>query len=388
MPDTTLDPQAIAKAVAIEVADEDNQVGDFVEAIDLGDDVTDFRFETRVRGYEGWQWSVTLYHDVELDHWTVNESSLVPTDRALRPPAWIPWKDRLEPTDLAVTDSIGTEPDDPRLEEGFRATDAGEGAPAETPEMSETSETSKEDVEDAVQEFELSRRHVLTPLGRAQTAKRWYEGPRGPKSLSTKTADGNPCSTCGFFIPLKGELNLLFGVCANKWSPDDGRVVSVDHGCGEHSEIEPPEPSHLWVQSKPAFDDLHIDIIAQAPREERGSVELIEQLEGEEPNPNDEEEASEEDIEANTIDDNEASQEDVQEHAEPADSPEVETTLNLSEDEETEKSSDDEEPAETGEQPVKQEAGGTGDSAGPEESPESTESEKPSETESAEPTEQ
>ena len=49
MPDTTLDPQAIAKAVAIEVADEDNQVGDFVEAIDLGDDVTDFRFETRVR---------------------------------------------------------------------------------------------------------------------------------------------------------------------------------------------------------------------------------------------------------------------------------------------------------------------------------------------------
>lgn len=388
MPDTTLDPQAIAKAVAIEVADEDNQVGDFVEAIDLGDDVTDFRFETRVRGYEGWQWSVTLYHDVELDHWTVNESSLVPTDKALRPPAWIPWKDRLEPTDLAVTDSIGTEPDDPRLGEGFRATDAGEGAPAETPEMSETSETSKEDVEDAVEEFELSRRHVLTPLGRAQTAKRWYEGPRGPKSLSTKTADGNPCSTCGFFIPLKGELNLLFGVCANKWSPDDGRVVSVDHGCGEHSEIEPPEPSHLWVQSKPAFDDLHIDIIAQAPREERGSVELIEQLEGEEPNPNDEEEASEEDIEANTIDDNEASQEDVQEHAEPADSPEVETTLDLSEDEETEKSSDDEEPAETGEQPVKQEAGETGDSAGPEESPESTESEKPSETESAEPTEQ
>lgn len=388
MPDTTLDPQAIAKAVAIEVADEDNQVGDFVEAIDLGDDVTDFRFETRVRGYEGWQWSVTLYHDVELDHWTVNESSLVPTDKALRPPAWIPWKDRLEPTDLAVTDSIGTEPDDPRLEEGFRATDAGEGAPAETPEMSETSETSKEDVEDAVEKFELSRRHVLTPLGRAQTAKRWYEGPRGPKSLSTKTADGNPCSTCGFFIPLKGELNLLFGVCANKWSPDDGRVVSVDHGCGEHSEIEPPEPSHLWVQSKLAFDDLHIDIIAQAPREERGSVELIEQLEGEEPNPNDEEEASEEDIEANTIDDNEASQEDVQEHAEPADSPEVETTLDLSEDEETEKSSDDEEPAETGEQPVKQEAGETEDSAGPEESPESTESEKPSETESAEPTEQ
>ena len=414
MSDTTMDPKAIAQAVAIEVADEDGQVGDFVEAIDLGDNVTDFRFETCIRGYEGWQWSVTLYRDAELDHWTVNESSLVPTDKALRPPEWIPWKDRLEPTDLAVTDSIGTDPDDPRMEEGFRRTepvesaesvsddvqtveaaDGGDNAGADADvvdgsqdENAVASVTSEEDIDEAVEEFDLSRRHVLTPLGRSQTAKRWYEGPRGPKSLSTKTSDGNPCSTCGFFIPLKGELNLLFGVCANKWSPDDGRVVSIDHGCGEHSEIEPPEPSHLWVQSKPAFDDLHIDIIAQAPRDERGSVELIEQLEGEEPNPNDEEEASEEDIEANTIDDNEASQEDVQEHAEPADSPEVETTLDLSEDEETEKSSDDEEPAETGEQPVKQEAGGTGDSAGPEESPESTESEKPSETESAEPTEQ
>lgn len=75
MSDTTMDPKAIAQAVAVTVSDEDGQVGDFVEAIDLGDNVTDFRFESRVRGYEGWQWSVTLYHDVELDHWTVNESS-------------------------------------------------------------------------------------------------------------------------------------------------------------------------------------------------------------------------------------------------------------------------------------------------------------------------
>lgn len=355
MSDTTMDPRAIAQAAAIEVADGDSQVGDFVEAIDLGDNVTDFRFETRVRGYEGWQWSVTLYHDVELDHWTVNESSLVPTDKALRPPEWIPWKDRLEPTDLAVTDSIGTDPDDPRMEEGFRKTEPAEtgenvssdaesaettnasdnaemdadGAAGSQGESAAASVTSEEDIDEAVEEFDLSRRHVLTSLGRSQTAKRWYEGPRGPKSLSTKTSDGNPCSTCGFFIPLKGELNLLFGVCANKWSPDDGRVVSIDHGCGEHSEIEPPEPSHLWVQSKPAFDDLHIDIIAQAPRDERSSVELIERLSVDEGNnPNDEEEASEADIEANTVDDD-ANQEEVLEHTAPQDEPEVEATVEL-----------------------------------------------------------
>lgn len=369
------DPRDIARAVAMDVADEPEQVGDVVNAIELGDNVTDFRLAADVRGYEGWQWSVTLYHDAEVGTWTVNESSLVPTDDALVPPAWVPWKDRLEPTDLAPTDSIGTDPDDPRLEGGFRKTEpvagatAGEdGTSAETAEQAETSAETAEQAEPAepaaektqdsaenaenaesvdsseiaesteaaestetaetqetavteateetaeaakaeaqaqqaqqtdeiVEEFALSRRHVLSPKGRAQVAKRWYEGPRGPKALSTKTADGNLCSTCGFFVPLKGELNLMFGVCANKWSPDDGRVVSVDHGCGEHSEIEPPEPSHLWVQSKPAYDDFHIDVIAQKPRDERGAVEAIEQLDDDS---QDSDEATEEDILANT----------------------------------------------------------------------------------------
>lgn len=353
------DPRDIARAVAMDVADEPEQVGDVVNAIELGDNVTDFRLAADVRGYEGWQWSVTLYHDAEVGTWTVNESSLVPTDDALVPPAWVPWKDRLEPTDLAPTDSIGTDPDDSRLEGGFRKTEpvagatAGEdGKSAETAEQAEPAEPVAEKTQDSaenaenaesaetaesaeatestetaetqetavteateetaeaakaeaqaqqtdeiVEEFALSRRHVLSPKGRAQVAKRWYEGPRGPKALSTKTADGNLCSTCGFFVPLKGELNLMFGVCANKWSPDDGRVVSVDHGCGEHSEIEPPEPSHLWVQSKPAYDDFHIDVIAQKPRDERGAVEAIEQLDDDS---QDSDEATEEDILANT----------------------------------------------------------------------------------------
>ena len=354
MSDMMLDPQTIARSVARAMADDPDQVGAFVEAIDMGDGVTDFRFATEYRGYEGWQWSVTLFHDEELDRWTVNESSLVPTDQALRPPEWVPWKDRLEPTDLSVTDSIGTDPDDPRLEEGFRRTepvderpqteDGADNAAAvlasdevassedvPTPPDAEPGEgsdseaaaTAQSDVDDAVEEFDLSRRHVMSPLGRSQTAKRWYEGPRGPKSLSTKTAGGHTCATCGFFVPLKGELNLLFGVCANKWSPDDGRVVSLDHGCGEHSEIEPPEPTHLWVQSKPAFDDLHIDIIAHAPREESPEVELIERI-----NDRDEDEATDEDIDANVT-----AEDDVDETEETgvtAEQPQVEETIDLS----------------------------------------------------------
>lgn len=343
-----LDPKELAYKVALESSECANAVGNFVSAIDLGDNVTDFRFESTMRGYEGWQWSVTLYHDEELDKWTVNESTLIPTDDSLLPPKWIPWKDRLQPSDLSVTDSIGTPEDDSRLENGLSIEDiesndefkreyniesksendsdnsnissidsncenvesrgvnsednaednaednhsdesssenseSSENSGSENIDNSENSNaceksvTSLEDIEDAIKTFHLSRRKVMTPEAIAQTAKRWYSGQHGPKSLSTRIADGSACSTCGFMIPLAGALGNMFGVCANAWSPDDGKVVALNHGCGEHSDIEPPEPSQLWIQSDPAYDDYHIDVIEQSEREERADVELIEE---------------------------------------------------------------------------------------------------------------
>ncbi|WP_052824731.1 DUF3027 domain-containing protein [Bifidobacterium animalis] len=294
MATSEFDPIALARAEAIDTAHEPEDVGEFVTSESHDDGVTDFRFEALMKGYEGWQWSVTLYHDVELDHWTIDESSLIPTDKALLPPKWVPWKDRLLPSDLSVTDSIGTPEDDERLDDGIgideavsrteelnaeqQAAEAVESQEAGSPDEQADALTAVEDVVEAVEELDLSRRHVLSELGQTQTAQRWYEGPHGPKSLSTKTADGNLCSTCGFFIPLTGSLKTMFGVCANRWSPDDGKVVSVDHGCGEHSEIRPPEPSRMWVQTKPAYDDLHIDVVAQQGRDERKDEELLESL--------------------------------------------------------------------------------------------------------------
>jgi hypothetical protein len=316
-------PQELAKSVALDVASEPDEVGEFVVAHDDGDNITDFRFASRVRGYENWQWSVTLFHDEELDSWTVDESSLIPAEGALLPPQWIPWKDRLLPEDLSVTDSLGTEADDPRIEQGMpenvlesaerqiregaglesadsqsptdgvadagSAADAGEAVRAEDASASATVPSSiladdkatseefsrnAEDLADAAVAFHLTRSHVMTAEGRAETAKRWYAGQHGPKSLSTKTADGLTCEECGFLIPLQGELGRMFAVCANKWSPDDGKVVSLDHGCGEHSEIEAAEASPLWVQSEPAYDDVHVDIVRRSPVAALGAEKL------------------------------------------------------------------------------------------------------------------
>ncbi len=324
-----LDPEELARRVALSVAADSDEVGELVGSTLIGGGVWDYRFASAIKGYEGWQWSVTLYRDEDADTWTVDESSLVPTDAALQPPAWVPWKDRLLPSDLSVTDAMGTDPDDPRLTAGYKPVQAkpqnsevqqtpgdneegrkaltsaqtdgsdqqtdgavfrlvdrsGDGKDVHEQEaddqVSFDAQTSAADLDEAVDRFALSRRHVMTAEARTATAKRWYEGQHGPKSLSTRTAKGKACETCGFMIPLAGDLGTMFGVCANRWSPDDGRVVSLDHGCGEHSEIEPQEESHLWVQSQPAYDDLHIDVVRQKPREERPEVELMEQMQSE-----------------------------------------------------------------------------------------------------------
>ena len=90
-------------------------------------------------------------------------------------------------------------------------------------------------------ELGLGRARVLSIEGRDQAAKRWYEGERGPNAPVAQSAP-KPCHSCGFFIPIAGSLRSTFGVCANAISPDDARVVSVDHGCGAHSEATFTEP--------------------------------------------------------------------------------------------------------------------------------------------------
>ena len=68
-----------------------------------------------------------------------------------------------------------------------------------------------------------------------EAAERWYDGDAGPDVPHARQAPA-PCVSCGFFVPFAGALGFGFGGCANEFSPDDGRVVAVDHGCGAHSE--------------------------------------------------------------------------------------------------------------------------------------------------------
>ncbi len=83
----------IARAAAIENAGA-KAVSNFVELIDEGDGAFSFVFEANLEGYQGWLWSVTLFDGGDKEP-TISEVVLLPSEKALLAPAWVPWSERL-----------------------------------------------------------------------------------------------------------------------------------------------------------------------------------------------------------------------------------------------------------------------------------------------------
>lgn len=211
-----------------------------------GDRVGTHLFESRTPGYRGWLWAVTIARPPRSRHATVCEVEMVPGEGALVAPPWVPWAERLRPGDLGTQDALPYQPEDARLDQGYEQTDDEEADRL------------------AIWELGLGRARVLSAQGRAQAFARWYEGDHGPAAASARHAKGQ-CATCGFFLKLAGAGRLVFGVCANEWSPSDGRIVSMDHGCGAHSETDAPGPGGEWVQSRPVIDERDLEIIRTNP---------------------------------------------------------------------------------------------------------------------------
>jgi hypothetical protein len=62
------------------------------------------------------------------------------------------------------------------------------------------------------------------------------------------------CGTCGFYLPLAGSLQAAFGVCGNEITDSDGQVVSVEYGCGAHSQVA-VEVSAMAEPADLVYDD-------------------------------------------------------------------------------------------------------------------------------------
>jgi len=238
----------LAREAAVELAEDPAAVGEHVAAAEDGDRVVTHTFACTMPGYRGWVWAVTLSRAPRGKDVGVVEASLLPADDALLAPAWIPWADRIRPGDLEPSMVLPLIEDDPRLVPTYEVTKD----------------------EDAMQLWELGlgRERVLGSEGREDVATRWYRGSHGPTAASA-IASAEPCQTCAFFVPLTGSLRLMFGACTNEWSPSDGKVVSVDHGCGAHSQTTVEHGPTQWPAADPVFaSDVVVPFDLGAPVED------------------------------------------------------------------------------------------------------------------------
>ena len=204
-----------ARSAALEDAKDEKFVGQLTSIeYDDQDRLATYLFEAFLPGYVGWLWGVTIAKVDENSEPTICDVVLLPGTDALLAPEWIPYKDRIQASDVTPGVVIPTAADDERLIPGFNELN---------------------DEIDPLQAFELGlgRVRVLSVTGRDLASKRWYEGDRGPNNPLAAQAP-KPCNSCGFYVPLAGSLRQAFGVCANVLSPEDARVVSYDHGCGAH----------------------------------------------------------------------------------------------------------------------------------------------------------
>ncbi len=237
-----VDPARAALLDEVDAADVGEHLGHVVE----GERLVTHLFACTRPGYLGWRWSVTVARAPRQKSVTVDEIVLIPGDEAIVAPAWVPYRERIKPGDLSPGDLLPVEEDDPRLVPtysfGDDALDADE----------------KAQVRAVAQDLGLGRVRTLSVEGRDLAAQRWYDGDRGPNAPLAQSAPDS-CTTCGFLMRIAGPLSDTFGVCANGDANDDGRVVSLDHGCGAHSEVRLAKKHEPQPLPEPVVDTITLD---------------------------------------------------------------------------------------------------------------------------------
>ncbi|EFL32989.1 conserved hypothetical protein [Streptomyces viridochromogenes DSM 40736] len=259
-------------------------VGEHVGVVSEGDRVVTHFFECRELGYRGWRWAATVARASRAKIVTVDEVALLPGPDAVLAPEWVPWSERLRPGDMGPGDLLPTDAEDLRLEPGYSGEDEPAPNSAVSHEMADLVEAEDADVTSGpparlptpsrgsvaavAEELGMRRARVLSRYGLHTAADRWEEA-FGAKTPMAQSAPAT-CATCGFLVPIGGSLGQAFGVCANEFSPADGRLVSLSYGCGAHSEAavmpRPPRPA------PPVIDETRVDPFPLRPAPDSGSV--------------------------------------------------------------------------------------------------------------------
>ena len=199
MPDAVLaDAIELARAVVIELAEDERAIGDHLGAHEDTERTVTHTFACLLPGYRGWVWSVTLSRAPRGKDIGVDEAALLPATDALLAPAWVPWAERVQPGDLEPSMVLPLVENDARLVPTYEVTQD----------------------EDAMQIWELGlgRERVLGSEGREDVATRWYRGTHGPTARVGHrlhgavpdvcvlcAADRLACASCSAPAPTNGR---------------------------------------------------------------------------------------------------------------------------------------------------------------------------------------
>ncbi|MEU5094055.1 DUF3027 domain-containing protein [Streptomyces sp. NPDC020996] len=277
----------LARATAEEAA-APGIVGEHEGLVSEGDRVVTHFFACKELGYRGWRWAVTVARASRAKVVTVDEVVLLPGPDAVLAPEWVPWSERLRPGDMGPGDLLPTDAEDLRLEPGFTGEDEPAPNAAVSEDMAELAEAedaevtagapatlpvvpSRGSIAAVAEELGMRRARVLSRYGLHTAADRW-EDAYGSKTPMAQAAPAS-CVSCGFLVRIGGSLGQAFGVCANEFSPADGRVVSLAYGCGGHSEaaIMPKTPQ----PAPPVIDETKVDVFPLRPAPDSGSVPSV-----------------------------------------------------------------------------------------------------------------
>lgn len=254
-PDEVLAAAVSTARAAIAEVTEDKHIGAHLGAMSEGQRLVTHAFACLDPAYRGWHWVAVLARAPRSKKATVCETALLPGDDALIAPDWLPWSERVRPGDVGPRDVLPKLDEDPNLQPGYEQV-------ALDPDTDNVAGDNVDQI--ANYEFGLGRERVLSNEGIGAAAARWSRAESGARGEYAQHADAH-CGSCGYLLPIAGSVRTQFGVCANAWSPFDGRVVSLDSGCGAHSETD--EPKRHNRTPAPVVDDEHEDfeVISSGP---------------------------------------------------------------------------------------------------------------------------
>ncbi|CAN7231673.1 DUF3027 domain-containing protein [Arthrobacter sp. LjRoot14] len=98
-PDAVLAAAVDFARAAVEGIAPAEQIGQHLGAKSEGDRIVTHLFESRLAGYQGWQWYAVITRNSRSKVITVNELGLLPSGDSILAPEWVPWAERVRPED-------------------------------------------------------------------------------------------------------------------------------------------------------------------------------------------------------------------------------------------------------------------------------------------------